>query len=80
MSRHHDKLIQSAAEAAAQAGQPPPRTAPRTREEVESFVRGFGLSAPATRRIVAEWIADTDRARTVGYSDGYESGADDQSY
>jgi hypothetical protein len=69
MSRHYDKLITGAREMVAEVGRPPERTEPRTRAEIESFVKGFGLSAAATRRIVDEWDADTARARSAGYDD-----------
>ncbi len=78
MSRHHDKTIHTAQQTAAEVGLPPDRTAPRTRAEVESFVKGFNLSAPAVRRIVDEWLADTGRATTTAYNAGYESATYDQ--
>lgn len=45
------------------------RTEPMLRAEVESFIRGFNLSAPATKRIVDEWMADQEQARDQGYHD-----------
>lgn len=74
MARHHDKLIAHASDAVAAAGTPPARTSRRTRAEVESYVRGFGLSAAAVRRVVDEWCADADRAERCGYDTGYEDG------
>jgi hypothetical protein len=47
---------------------------PCTRAVVESFVKGFGLSAAATRRIVDEWMADQERAKWEAYDEGYQSG------
>lgn len=72
MSRHHDKLIE-------QLTAPEPesrRTEPRTQQEVESFVKGFGLSAAATRRIVTAWTEDMHLSWTNGYAEGYEWGQD----
>jgi hypothetical protein len=71
MSRHHEKLIQSLTEP-----EPPARRVePRLRYEVESFVKGFGLSAAATKQIVAAWTEDIDLAD----SDGYHRGVEDAS-
>jgi hypothetical protein len=68
MSRHHDKLI-----ARLTAPEPPPRrTDPRTRQEVESFVKGFGLSTSATLRLVQAWTEDIDLAESRGYHQGAE--------
>ena len=74
MSRHHDRLIRQAQEATRPAQHPRQRTEPMTHQEIESFIKGFGLSAPATRRIVAEWTADAARARSDGYDSGYQDG------
>lgn len=76
MARHHDKTISAAQRLVAETGRPPERTEPRTRQEVESFVKGFGLSAAATRRIVDEWVADVGRARTAAYDEGWEARGD----
>lgn len=70
MSKHYDKLI-----TALTAPEPKPvRTERRSRSEVESFVKGFGLSAAATRQIVDEWCQDISLARGTGYDDGYDEG------
>lgn len=70
MSKHHDKLI-----AALTAPEPKPRrTEPRSRSEVESFVKGFGLSSAATRQIVEQWIDDIHLA----FDSGYDQGAEDE--
>jgi hypothetical protein len=70
VSRHHDKLI-----AQLTAPEPQPRrTEPRTRQEVESFVKGFGLSAAATKRVVDAWVEDVDVAHSAGYDRGYDEG------
>jgi hypothetical protein len=76
MARHHERAIRRAQENVAAAGLPPERTEPRSRAEVESFVKGFGLSAAATRRVVDEWVADAERA----YQAGWEAHADAASY
>jgi len=44
-----------------------PRTAPLTRDEVAAFIEGFGLPASATKRLVAGWLADQERARQTGW-------------
>lgn len=67
MSRHYEKGIQDARHAVAAVGAPAERTDPRSRAEVESFVKGFGMSAAATRRMVDEWMADQQRARDAGW-------------
>jgi hypothetical protein len=67
MARAYEKGIQAAQEVVASVGQRPERTDPRTRAEVESFVKGFGMSAAATRRVVDEWMADQQRARDAGW-------------
>lgn len=67
MSRAYEKGIQRAREVVASVGRPPERTEPRTRAEVESFVKGFGMSAAATRRVVDEWMADQERACDAGW-------------
>lgn len=73
MGRAYEKRIARAQATQAAVGVRPERTEPRTRQEVESFVRGFGLSASATRQVVDEWIADQKRARDAGWDDAYES-------
>jgi len=67
MGRAYEKGIRAAQAAVAEVGAPRERTEPRSREEVESFVKGFGMSAAATRRIVDEWCADQQRARDAGW-------------
>lgn len=69
MSRHHEKLIARLTEPESK----PRRTEPRTRNEIESFVKGFGLSAAATRQMVSAWTEDVDLARQDGWDDGYSS-------
>lgn len=73
MSRYYDKEIAAAQEIVAEVGRKPERTEPRTHQEIESFVRGFGLSAAATARIVAEWEADSQRARDAGWESHADS-------
>lgn len=76
MARAYEKAISRAQASQEAAGRTPERTTPRTREEIESFVKGFGMSAAATRRMVDEWHADQDRA----YSAGWEARADGDYY
>lgn len=77
MSRHWDKEIRDTQAAVAEVGAPKPRTEPMSRSEVESFVKGFGMSAVATRRMVDAWMADQGLARSRGYD---ERGWDDSPY
>jgi len=67
MARHFEKDIERAQGATASVGKAPERTDPRTRAEIESFVKGFALSESAVRQIVDEWEADAKRARDEGY-------------
>lgn len=73
MGHHWEKGIQEAQQVVAEVGRPPERTSPRTRAEIESFVKGFGLSAAAVRRIVDEWEADSQRAREAGWESHADS-------
>jgi len=73
MGKAYEKRIRRAQEVVASVGQRPERTEPRTRQEVESFVKGFGLSAAATRRVVDEWMADRERARSAAWAECEES-------
>jgi len=73
MGRAYEKRIRRAQEVQASVGRPAERTEPRTRAEVESFVKGFGLSAAATRQIVDEWTADQARAASRAWDEAYES-------
>lgn len=74
MARHFDKGITAAREVVASIGQPTGPAEPMTREQIESFVRGFGLSAAATRQVVSRWTADQAAAESRGYDNGYDSG------
>jgi hypothetical protein len=73
MSRHHEKLIAAARRTVAAVGQPAEQTDPMSREQIESFVKGFGLSAAATRQVVDRWTADQGKARDAGWNDHAES-------
>lgn len=75
MSRHWEKSIAAAQEVVAEIGQARPRgdAEPRSRHEVEAFVRGFGMSAAATARMVDEWCADQGRAREAGWESHADS-------
>lgn len=73
MGKAYEKRIQRAQEVQDSVGQRPERTEPRTRAEVESFVKGFGMSAAATRRIVDEWMADQERANDRGWESRADS-------
>lgn len=47
-------------------------TDPMSRTSIESFVRGFDLSAAAVRLIVDRWDQDAHRHYRSGYADGME--------
>jgi len=46
---------------------------PMDRAEVVSFVRGFNLSAAATRHLVDKWMEDQERAREAGWNSHADS-------
>ena len=73
MGKAYEKGIRRAEEVVASVGQRPERTDPMRREEVESFVKGFGMNAAATRRVVDEWMADQERAREAGWESRADS-------
>jgi hypothetical protein len=73
MGRAYEKNVQRLKQAQRAVGQPPERTDPRTRAEIESFIKGFGMSAAATRQIVDEWHADQGRAHRAAWDDAYNS-------
>lgn len=76
MARHHDKLIGDARAAVAQVGQPARRTEPRSVDEVEKLLRGYGLSAAAVRQVRDAWQEDVSLARSAGYDEGRNDGND----
>lgn len=67
MSRSYERDVQRAQAVQIAVGAQEERTTPRTRAEIESFVKGFGMSAAAARRIVDEWEADQQQARDAGW-------------
>lgn len=73
MGKAYEKSIAAAKAVQASVGQKPERTEPRSRAEIESYVRGFGMSAAATRRMVDEWVADQGRAREAGWESHADS-------
>jgi len=73
MGKAYEKGIRRAQEVVASVGAPHERTEPRTRREIESFLRGFGMSTAATRRIVDEWMADRARIRAAAQAECCES-------
>lgn len=76
MSRHHDKAIARAQAEQAAAGRTERPAEPMTRQQIESFVAGFGLSAAAQRQIVSRWTEDHNTAWSTGFDVGYQDGAD----
>jgi uncharacterized protein (DUF1810 family) len=77
MGHHWDKQVRRAQENVAQIGQRRPVTEPWSRERMNSFVRGFGLSNVATRQLVDAWLADQARARREGWEEGFDEGVED---
>lgn len=68
MGKHWEKKIRAAQSTVEQIGLFD-RTEPMLRGEVESFIRGFNLSAPSVKLIVDAWMADQEQARDQGYHD-----------
>lgn len=76
MGRAYEKRIARAqAEQAAKNKAEQPRDA-MSHQEIESFVAGFALSAPARRQIVKRWEDSQSAAYRSGYDDGYEYGTE----
>lgn len=73
MSRHYERAIKRLQSTQATVGQPSERSAPRTSAEIESFVKGFGLSTTATKLIVDEWVTDNQRAHDSGWDSHADS-------
>lgn len=73
MSRHHEKGIRDAQEVVASVGARPEPAEPMTREQIESFVKGFGMSASATRLMVDRWVFDAAKARDAGWESHADS-------
>jgi uncharacterized protein (DUF1810 family) len=73
VGKHWEKQVASARAAVDSVGARRERNEPMLRSEVESFVRGFNLSAAATRRMVDEWMADRGRAVSVAWDEAYDS-------
>lgn len=73
MARHHDRLIADAKAVAAEVGKPPRRTDPRTPEEIDKFLRGFGLSTAAVKQVREAWQEDA----RLSYASGYDQAEED---
>lgn len=78
MGQAYEKRIRRAQEVQAATGRTPERTEPRSRQDIEKFIRGFGISAAAQRRIVDEWVADAERHRDAGWESHADSAWYDQ--
>jgi hypothetical protein len=77
MGRHWEKRIVAAREAVAAAGAPLEAPGPMTPEQIESFVKGFGLSAAAVKQVVSRWTGDQARAYSRGYDDAEQAAYQD---
>ena len=76
VSRHWEKQIASARAAVAAVGQRAPKhgyAETMSREEIVSFMRGFGLSEAAVRRVVTAWMDDQDHAREAAWESARDS-------
>lgn len=76
MGKHFEKGIRAAQEVVVAVGQNRPDETPMTREQVESFIRGFGISKAGVDQIVKRWMQDQERANDAGW----ESRADSEYY
>lgn len=72
LGHHWEKQVAAARAAVARTGQLPDRTEPMLRDEIEKYLRGFGLSPRQVRLISHEWRTDAELARDQGYHDGVE--------
>jgi hypothetical protein len=76
MARHHERLIADAQAAVATAGQPTrPDPDPMLPQEIDSFLRGFGLNARQVRLIRDRWQDDNGKAYSSGYDTGFGDGS-----
>lgn len=73
-------MIRDTQELVATIGRPAPRTTAMTPDEIDSFLRGFGLNGRQVRLIRSEWEADHRRAYSSGFDDDAESVRDDPDY
>lgn len=75
MGKHWEKRVARTRAAMASVGATKtrkPRECPMSTEDVESYLRGFGLSAANARQIARTWIEDQSQAHQQGYSQGQE--------
>lgn len=76
MGKHFEKQIKAAQEVVATVGQDRPDETPMTAQQIESFIRGFGISQAGVKQIVKRWMEDQERS----YDAGWESRADSEWY
>lgn len=76
MSRHYERGIAQSQETVAQIGQRPEGTEPMLTHEIESFVKGFGLSTKAAQQIINRWLADAGQNHQAGWAEGYDSASE----
>jgi uncharacterized protein (DUF1810 family) len=69
MGKHWEKQIRKARDAVAAVGTASPwqDSEPMSHREIASFLRGFGLSSAAVRRITDRWVDDQNRAQSQGW-------------
>jgi len=77
VGRHWEKQIERARATVAAVGavRARPDNVPMDSSEIESFLKGFGLSAAAVRGITRVWVADQSRANQQGWDAAEEEAA-----
>ena len=70
VGKHWEKQIRRAQAAVAASTAQPLRedTEPMSHREIESFLKGFGLSSAAVRQVVDRWMEDQNRASQQGWN------------
>lgn len=72
MSRAYEKRLQRLKQSQDATGTTPIDNTPMHRGSREAFVRGFGLSAAATKQLVDKWEADVAAHYHLGHAEGVE--------
>lgn len=73
MAKYYDKMIDASdAQAKLPAWERENRT--MTRDEVRSYLAGFGLKGSALVMVTQTWMQDQNQGWTQGYGEGYVEG------